>query len=316
TECAGNDGGFFDYTENRGNEKPVIQRGGVDISDWATKNKGASADENRSLKGGNATNMCSGGEWTGTPLKAILERAGLKDTAVSVRLVGWDVGTPSAMKLYRAAGSLDVEIAQPGEIAYDKALPMEKALHEDTIIAWAHNGDALRHVHGAPARCVVPGWAGNWWVKWLERIEVHDHMVPCYHQTEYFVFGKSHDDPNKTMMTALGCKSIVTWPRDHDSPVKAGEHLIRGLAWSGVGAITGVEVSLDGGQSWRDAHVEYSPDRWLWKRWSYVWDATPGTHSIMARARDEAGRLQPVTAWNYQLKHFDGIVPSDVEVIA
>ncbi|MEQ8195523.1 MAG: molybdopterin-dependent oxidoreductase [Rhodospirillales bacterium] len=316
TECAGNDGDFFDYVDKRTNDKPQLMRGGVDIDGFVKKYKERNATVEELMARPHGTNLCSGGEWTGTPLKAILDRAGLKDTAVSVRLMGWDVGVPNTMKLHRAAGSMDIEVPKPDPMNFDKALPMDKALHEDTIIAWAHNGDALRHVHGAPARCVVPGWAGNWWVKWLERIEVHDYMVPCYHQTEYFVLGKSHDDPNKTMCKQLGCKSVITWPRDFDGPIKTGEHLVRGLAWSGEGAITRVEISLDGGKTWQDAHVEYSPDRWLWKRWSFLWKVDkPGQYSIMARAHDEAGRLQPVTEWNWLKKHFDGIVPSDIEVV-
>ena len=113
----------------------------------------------------------------------------------------------------------------------------------------------------------------------------------------------------------LGCKSIITWPRDLHSPIKTGEHLVRGFAWSGMGAIERVEVSLDGGDTWNDAHVEYSPDKWLWKRWSFLWNIEkPGKYSIMARAYDEAGRMQPVTEANYLRKHFDGIVPSEVTV--
>ena len=316
TECAGNDGDYFNYLAKKSNIKPEMLRGNTDISEFVQKYKGNNISEEEILSRPHGTNLCSGGEWTGTPLSEVLDRAGIKDTAVSVRMMGFDVGTPNTNKLYRAAGSFDVEVPKPSEMNFDKALPMDKALHEDTIIAWAHNGDALTHVHGAPARVVVPGYAGNWWVKWLEKIEVHDHMVPCYHQTEYFVFGKSHDDPNKTMFQQLGCKSIITWPRDFDGPLKTGEHLVRGLAWSGEGAITRVEISLDGGSTWQDAHIEYHPDRWLWRRWSFVWNADkPGHYSIMARAHDEAGRLQPVTEWNYLKKHFDGIVPSDIEVI-
>ena len=247
----------------------------------------------------------------------VLERAGLKPSAAAVRVEGWDRGRPDPMRMYRALGTMDVEIHDPGEINFDKALPLEKAMHEDTILAWAHNGDGLLHVHGAPVRLVVPGWAGNWWVKWIEDIEIHDHMPECYHQKYYFVFGKSPEDPVQPMMTALGCKSIITSPRDEDSPLKAGEHMVRGLAWSGEGEIVGVEVSIDGGETWQDAHVEYSPDRWLWKRWSYLWNVDrPGPHRIMARATDEMGRVQPVTEWNYQLKHFDGIVSVDLTVEA
>jgi len=316
TECAGNDGDYFDWLAGTTNVKPQIARANDAIDPNVDKFKNNNMTFEEILERPHATNLCSGGEWTGTPLKEILDRAGVKSDAVSVRLVGFDIGTPNEMKLYRAAGSLDAEIAKPGAINFDKALPMDKAFHEDTIIAWAHNGDALLHVHGAPARAIVPGWAGNWWVKWLEKIEVHDHMVPCYHQTEYFVLGKSYEDPNKTMCMELGCKSIITWPRDNHSPIKTGEHLVRGLAWSGGGAIEKVEVSLDNGETWADAHIEYSPDKWLWKRWSYLWEISePGNYAIMARAYDEAGRMQPVTEWNYLAKHFDGIIPSEIVVV-
>lgn len=317
TECAGNDGDFFEYLEKRLNTKPTLRRANENVQDWFALHKGEGASMEDSLSAPRSTNLCSAGEWTGVPLKEVLERAGLKPSAVAVRLEGWDRGRPDPMRMYRALGTTDVDIHDPGEISFDKALPLDKALHEDTILAWAHNGDALLHVHGAPVRLVTPGWAGNWWVKWIEKVEVHDHMPECFHQTHYFVFGKSPEDAEKPMMTALGCKSVITAPRDEDSPLKTGEHAIRGLAWSGEGEIVGVEVSLDGGETWHDAHVEFSPDRWLWKRWSYLWQVDePGQYSIMARATDEKGRMQPATEWNYQLKHFDGIVPMDVTVEA
>src|SRR6185369_950411 len=140
-------------------------------------------------------------------------------------------------------------------------------------------------------------------------------MPDCYHQTHYFVFGNAPDDPNKVMMTALGVKSIITEPRDDFSPLPLGEHAIRGLAWSGEGEIVKVEVSVDGGKRWQPAHIEHSPDRWLWKRWSYLWQAdAPGDYSIMARATDEKGRAQPQIGWNYLRKYFDGIVPVHLRV--
>ena len=217
--------------------------------------------------------------------------------------------------MYRSAARTDFEVFDPGVINYDKGLPIEKAMDPDTLLAWAHNGEYLQHVHGAPLRLIVPGWAGNWWVKWIHKIEVMDHMPACYHQTHYFVSGKAPDDPDKKMMTALGVKSMITEPRDEDSPLPVGTHVIRGLAWSGEGAITRVEVSLDAGLTWRDAHVEYSPDKWLWKRWSSLWEVSrPGSYTIMARATDERGRTQPQTEWNFLRKHFDGIVPVHVAV--
>ena len=262
-----------------------------------------------------STGLVSGGEWTGVPLAALLDRAGVKPGAVSVYVAGWDAGRIDPLKQYRSVGSDDFDIVDPGEINYDKALPMEKALHPDTILAWAQNGEYLTHVHGAPLRLIVPGWAGNWWVKWIEKIEVMDHMPACYHQTHYFVKGLSQDDPNKEMMTALGVKTLINYPRDEDSPIERGVHVVRGLAWSGEGKVVRVEVSIDDGKSWADALVEESPDKWLWVRWSWPWEAAePGDYKIIARATDEEGRVQPTTEWNFQRKHFDGLVPMDVTV--
>jgi DMSO/TMAO reductase YedYZ molybdopterin-dependent catalytic subunit len=203
-----------------------------------------------------STCMVSGGEWTGVPLAEVLQRAGMKPGAVAVRLEGWDRGRPDPITLYRSAARTDFEVFDPGVINYDKGLPIAKALHPDTILAWAHNGEYLQHVHGAPVRLVVPGWAGNWWVKWIQRIEVMEVMPQCYHQTHYFVSGKSPEDPDKKMMTALGVKSVITAPREEDGAIGCGEHGIRGMAWSGEGEIRRVEVSVDGGSSWVDAHLE------------------------------------------------------------
>lgn len=75
-----------------------------------------------------------------------------------------------------------------------------------------------------------------------------------------------------------------------------------------------VEVSTDNGETWNDAHIEEHADRYLWRRWSCPWDARPGHHTLMARGTDEKGRRQPVTEWNFQRKHFDGIVPVDIEI--
>lgn len=94
---------------------------------------------------------------------------------------------------------------------------MEKALHPDTILARAQNGEALDHVHGAPVRLVVPGWPGNWSVKWVQRIEVLDKPATCWYQTEYYYYSQSPDDPQREIITSLPVKSMITFPKD-DNP--------------------------------------------------------------------------------------------------
>jgi hypothetical protein len=129
------------------------------------------------------------------------------------------------------------------------------------------------------------------------------------------VSGKSPEDPNKKAMKKLGVKALITSPRDDDGPIKCGRHAITGRTWSGDGAVVRVEISTDGGESWNDSTIEESNDRWLWRRFHYVWDvAEPGPYKIMARGTDERGRVQPTRDWNFQRKHFDGIVPEIITV--
>ncbi len=315
-ECAGNDDVFFDYMKaGAGAEKPSLRpdAGWPHWREMAADADGMSSDEMFDRIPG--TCFVSSGEWTGVSLATVLEAAGLADDVVAVRAEGRDEGQPDPLVVQRSTGLADLEVFDPGVINFDKGLPLDKALDPDTILAWSHNGEYLRHVHGAPVRLVVPGWSGNWWVKWVHRIEVMDHMPDCYYQTHYFVHGKSPDDPDRRLTMALGVKSLILEPRDEDSPLPRGENVVRGLAWSGEGSVTRVEISTDGGASWHDAHVEKAWDKWLWVRWSYRWTADQaGDHSLMARATDENGRVQPHTEWNYQRKHFDGIVPVDVTV--
>ena len=316
-ECAGDDGEFFHWQKKGGPKPSRLKRqkeeGGWNQMGGDAKGKPKIEDV---LDAVPTTCLVSGGEWTGTPLIEVLKLAGIKSGVESVYFVGHDSGRPDPTPQYAATGRTDIEIHDPGVINYDKALPLAKALHPDTLLCWAQNGEHLQHIHGAPLRLVVPGWSGNWSVKWLKEIHLLDHTPECYYQNHYFVLGSSPDDPNKRPCMELGCKSIILNPIDEDSPLPRGRHLVKGLAWSGAGAVKRVEVSIDGGQTWADARVEDHGDRWLWRRWTYVWEANKvGKHTIMARAIDETNRVQPQTPWNYQTKHFDGIIPVDVEIV-
>ena len=315
TECAGNDAGFFDYLRKGARKPSRINR--QDMQKRAERRiKGALPSGEELSSESTTTCAVSAGEFTGVSLAEVLERAGVGPGAVCVRARGFDRGRPDLAVIYQSAGTLDLEIPDPGVIHFEKALPLEKALDPDTLLAWAQNGEYLWHVHGAPVRLIVPGWSGNWWVKWVEALEVMSTTPRPFYQTEYFVYGKSARDPNKPPLTAMGVRNIITEPLDEDSPLPRGSHMIRGRAWSGMGAIDRVEVSLDGGKTWSDAHLEEPRERWLWRRWSYLWEVDrPGEYRIMARATDAAGRVQPQTPWNYQRKHFDWIVPTEITIV-
>ncbi|MCI0878136.1 MAG: molybdopterin-dependent oxidoreductase [Chloroflexi bacterium] len=253
------------------------------------------------------TNECmilSASEWTGVPLAAILNEAGLTGRATHIRDEGWDQGVPASAK----AGT------EP--FFYDKGLSLEKALHPDTILAVAQNGQLLEHLHGSPVRLLVPGWSGNWSVKWLWKLEVMDHEPDCWYHYNFYYYGDSPDDPNKELITTLGVKSIVTHPNDNTETLPKGTHVVRGYAWSGAGTISQVEVSLDGGETWHAARMEEPIDRWMWVRWSYLWDAQKsGQYKVMSRATDAAGRVQSMEPrYNNMRKNFSAVVGYDIVI--
>ena len=275
-ECSGSDATYFEYFKGEG-QKP------------------------------SRTNECmilSASEWTGVPLAAVLNDAGLTGRATHVRAEGWDKGVPAP--------------AAPGTepFFYDKGLPIEKALHPDTILAVAQNGQLLQHLHGAPVRLLVPGWSGNWSIKWLWKLEVLDHEPACWYHYNFYYYGDSPEDLNKELITTIGVKSIVTDPNDETDTLPKGTQVIRGYAWSGGGTITQVEVSVDGGEHWHAARLEEPIDRWMWVRWSYLWEAAkPGKYCVMSRATDAAGRVQSrEPRYNNMRKNFSAIVGYDITI--
>ncbi len=296
-ECSGSEQDFFEYLRSKG------------ASYGCYIHPTQEGKPTRHVPENDHNGLISSGEWVGVPLASVLETLGVKHGAYGVLAQGFDRGRPAE---FATAGAQSVP---EGEINFEKCLPLEKALHPDTLLAWALNGEFIRHIHGGPVRLITPGWSGNWSVKWLQKLEVMDHKPALYYQDQYFYLAEDPDEPNKDMITAMGVKSLITEPRDGDPPLPRGEHLVSGLAWSGEGQIIRVEVSTDGGQHWHDAHLEGPIERWLWVRWSHPWQAAePGEYSIMARATDERGRVQPQIDWNYLGKNFDGIVPVEVEV--
>ncbi|HAA95070.1 MAG: hypothetical protein FI717_05890 [SAR202 cluster bacterium] len=275
-ECSGSDATFFEYFKDEGPRPSRTQE----------------------------CMILSASEWTGVPLAAVLNAAGLSDKSLYVRAVGNDEGVPATA----AKGT------KP--FFYDKGLPIQKALHPDTILAYAQNGQLLEHLHGAPVRLLVPGWSGNWSVKWLTDLEIMDHMPDCWYHYEFYYYGDSVDDPNKELITTIGVKSIVTQPNDDTETLPKGVHMVRGYAWSGAGAISEVDVSVDGGETWHAAHIEEPRDRFMWVRWSYRWDADKaGDYNIMSRATDEVGRVQSrEPRYNNMRKNFSAIVGYPVTV--
>ena len=170
--------------------------------------------------------------------------------------------------------------------------PISKAMEPHTMIALEMNGQPAPHLHGGPARLLVPGWVGSASIKWLTRLTLADQewggpfMARSYRSPRV-------DDPNQTYsLQSVECKSIVVAPSD-GAQLTAGPQTVTGFAWAGEGTVVAVDVSTDGGQTWKAASLVGPEHRYAWRRWELAWTAAPGAHTLMARASDSLGRHQP-----------------------
>jgi len=206
-------------------------------------------------------------QWTGVPLKTLLDEAGLKPKAKWLLAEGAD-----------SAGMT-------------RSIPLDKAL-EDCMVAFAQNGERLRPEQGYPLRLVVPGWEGNMWIKWLRRIEVGD--MPWHTREETSKYTDLMADGTARRFTwAMDAKSVITNPCPEMPLNGKGFYTITGLAWSGRGAIKRVDVSLDGGKNWQTARLDRPVlPRCLTRFYlDWRWDGRPAL--LESRAIDETGYLQP-----------------------
>ncbi|WP_084518085.1 sulfite oxidase [Microtetraspora niveoalba] len=235
--------------------------------------------------------------WRGVPLSALLTSAGLRDDAVDVLPTGLD---PE----YVDNGVNHGHVRRP--------LPIGKAL-DDVLLAYEMNGEALPPDHGFPARLVVPGWTGIAWIKWVGDIEVSATPLASPWSTDlYRMLGPGRSgEPLSTQVV----KSAFELP--WNATLQAGRrHVLHGRSWSGTGRIVRVEVSVDGGRSWRRALGRGRTPASGWTSWHIAWfPQEPGPYVLMARATDETGATQPMrTAYNTLGYLYDGIVGHPVTV--
>ncbi|MDE4099064.1 MULTISPECIES: sulfite dehydrogenase [Rhodobacterales] len=211
-------------------------------------------------------------EYSGVSLRTLLEEAGLD-----------------------AAGDLKdkwVYVEGADASSNGRSIPMDKAL-DDVLVAFKANGEALRKEHGYPVRLVVPGWEGNMWVKWLRRIEVTNGPVESREETSKYTDTLA-DGTSRKWTWEMDAKSVVTSPSPQ-SPITHGKGplVITGLAWSGRGHITGVDVSIDGGKTWNEARLAApGTDKALTRFYLDIdWDGQE--MFLQSRARDSSGYVQP-----------------------
>lgn len=258
-ECAGNGRVFFDEMQGRGTPGTKWRLGAIGVA-----------------------------QWTGVPLREILERAGLKRTAREIMLESLDT----------------VRMRRP--------LPVEKALEVDTILALGMNSELLPPDHGFPARVVVPRWGAVASVKWLGRIHVSEGPLFSPWNTEKYVLTGGAFGEKRNPVTTQVVKSALelAWP----ARLLRGRHEIWGRSWSPYGKIWRVEYSIDGGP-WRNTQLLGPNIPGAWVRWSFPWEARPGDHKIRVKATDEKGYSQPETASYNELGYlYDGVVGHPINV--
>jgi DMSO/TMAO reductase YedYZ molybdopterin-dependent catalytic subunit len=226
------------------------------------------------------------GEWTGVPLRVVLEQAGLGDDVVEVLFTGLDRGIE---------GGVDQ--------LYQRSLPVTEALGEDALLAYELNGEPLPPQHGYPLRLVIAGWYGMAHVKWLGAITALTEPFDGYQQAVGYRLYDA-DGAAGAPVTRMLPRSLTVPPGVPDFMTRerlldAGRQVLTGRAWSGWGPVVRVEVSLDGGATWDDAQLDDPLDERAWRGWSYAWEAAPGAYVISSRATDAAGNAQPLEPpWN------------------
>jgi len=223
--------------------------------------------------------------WTGVRLRDVLRRAGVAGDALEVVVRGAD------------------SAVLPGTPDFVKSLPIDRALDDSTLIAFEMNGRALPHWNGSPARLVVPGWTGTYWMKHLTQVRIEPRpfdgfwMKAAYRlptgafQGARFV---SQETPETTPITEILVNSLITQPLP-GTRIRRGAHAeLAGKAWDNGAGIAAVEASVDGRNSWREAALGRDLGRFAWREFRLPLDTrSVGPLEIAVRARSRGGAQQP-----------------------
>jgi len=232
-------------------------------------------------------------EWTGVRLRDVLDACGVGDDAVYVA--------------YEAA---DRHLSgDPSKQPISRGVPLSKATEDESLLAWAMNGEPLPLLHGAPLRMVCAGWpasvSGKWLTGLLIRDRVHDgekmlgqsYRVPCRPVAP----GSDVADEDMCIIESMPVKSLVTYPQSGAVTRRGAPFPVRGHAWAGDRRVRRVHTSIDFGASWQRARLERPANRLAWQHWTAEIEfPQPGYYEIWARAEDETGVSQPMVlpGWN------------------
>jgi DMSO/TMAO reductase YedYZ molybdopterin-dependent catalytic subunit len=204
---------------------------------------------------------------------------------------------------------------------YQRSLTLEEAMREDVLLVYAMNGAPLPPQHGFPLRLLVPGWYGMTSVKWLTRIDVVEQPLAGYQMIRSYRYSQSADDVGDPV-TLMKPRALMVPPGVPDFAsrvrvVSAGQVTLRGRAWAGRSAIARIEVSTDGGETWRDGELDRFPvSNLAWYSWHAEWQAVPGKALLCVRATAADGTTQPFEpSWTFQGMGNNGIHIVEVLVV-
>jgi sulfane dehydrogenase subunit SoxC len=218
---------------------------------------------------GQLAGLTSTSEWTGVRLATLLREVGVRAEGKWLLAEGTDAAVLT------------------------RSVPIEKAL-DDALVAYGQNGEALRPEQGYPARLFLPGWEGNASVKWLRRIEVSDKPFMTREETSKYTepFANS---TSRMFSFRMDARSLITYPA-FPNTLERGWVEIKGIAWTGAGRIQRVDISTDGGKTWKPAELQQPVLPLAHTRFRHLWQFTGAETAIMSRAVDETGYAQPMRA--------------------
>jgi sulfite oxidase len=239
-------------------------------------------------------------EWTGVPLRDVLQAAGLKSSAA-----------------YTAHYGADPHLSgDASRVTLSRGVRLEKAMEPHSLIVFQMNGQPLPNIHGGPVRLLYPGWAGSASHKWVTRIWIRDkeHDGQGMTGTSYrvprvpMVPGGKADDANMRILESMPVRSIITSPANGTELASGARQVnLRGAAWAGDRTVRQVDVSVDYGQSWMNANLTEPKNRFDWQRWTAsVSLPTHGYYEIWSRATDSDGKMQPHVAANWNPQGYGG----------
>jgi DMSO/TMAO reductase YedYZ molybdopterin-dependent catalytic subunit len=275
-------GGQTEVTLDDLKKMPVVEV--VAVNQCSGKRRGLSNPHVAGVEWGFGAMGCA--RWKGARLKDVLDTVNLKPEAIEIAFNGAD--GPAYDKT-------------PDFI---KSLPVWKAIDESTLIAYEMNGAPLPHLNGFPARLIVPGWTGTYWMKHLTSVTARTKplggfwMKPAYRIPvgKFPVVARfaSQEDATSTPITEMVVNSLITSHRD-GAKVKAGKVTVSGLAWDGGYGIRAVDISTDGGKTWSSAQLGEDLGRFAFRPWSFELSAKRGKNTVMANAINSIGQTQTAT---------------------